>query len=185
MATTTRVTAEGLWRMGTTEDLRRELVDGEVVETAPTGGVHGLAIVRVSSRLAVHVDEHGGGLVVAGDVGFVLALPWDPERVRAPDVAFIGTGRLPDGRLPPGFIRGAPDLAVEVLSPSDNPLDVQQKVQDWLAAGARLVWVIAPQARSATVYRPDGSARLVRERETLDGEDVLPGLHIPLEALFR
>jgi Uma2 family endonuclease len=74
---------------------------------------------------------------------------------------------------------------VEVLSPSDNPVDIQQNVRDWLEGGARLVWVIAPQARSATVYRPDGSARLVREPEALDGEDVLPGLGIPLGDLFR
>jgi Uma2 family endonuclease len=83
-------------------------------------------------------------------------------------------------KLPEGFIHGAPDLAVEVLSPSDNPVDVQQKVRDYLEAGSRLVWVLAPLARSATIYRPDGSARLVREPESLDGEDVVPGLAIPL-----
>jgi Uma2 family endonuclease len=90
------------------------------------------------------------------------------------------TARLPEGRLPERFIRGAPDLAVEVLSPGDDPIDVQQKVRDYLEAGARLVWTIAPRARSATIYRADGSARLVREPEALDGEDVLRGLTIPL-----
>jgi Uma2 family endonuclease len=184
MAMRTRITAEDLWRMGT-GDVRRELVDGEVIEMAPTGGLHGTVTRRVCQRLGEHVDAHGGGEVLVGDVGFVLALPSDPERVRAPDVAFIATARLPEGRVPQGFIRGAPDMAVEVLSPSDNPVDVQQRVRDWLEGGARLVWVIAPQARSATVYRPDGSARLVREPEALDGEDVLPGLGIPLADLFR
>jgi Uma2 family endonuclease len=100
--------------------------------------------------------------VVVGDVGFVLSLPSDPERVRAPDVAFLSTARPPKGRLPQGFIRGAPELAVEVLSPSDNPVEVQQKV-----------------------YRPDGSACLVREPESLDGEDVVAGLAIPLADLFE
>ena len=98
-----------------------------------------------------------------GDVGFVLDLAGDPERVRAPDVAFIATARLAEGRLPAGFIRGAPDLAVEVLSPSDSSVDVQQKVRDWL----------------------EGGARLVREPEALDGENVLSGLWISLGDLFR
>ncbi len=183
MATKTRVTVEDLWRMG--GDVRRELVDGEVIEMTPAGGVHGWVTARVSRRLSDHVDTRGGGEVVAGDVGFVLRLPADPERVRAPDVAFISTARLPEGRLPQGFIEGAPDLAVEVLSPSDNPVEVHQKVRDYLEAGARLVWVIAPRAQSATVYRPDGSARLVREAESLDGEDVLPGFALPLTELLR
>jgi Uma2 family endonuclease len=118
-------------------------------------------------------------------VGFVLTLPSDPERVRAPDVAFVSSQRLPDGRLPEGFVRGAPDLAVEVLSPSDNPVDIQQNVRDYLEAGARLVWVIAPEAKTATIYRADGSARLLRELDQLDGEEVLPGLTISLAEVFR
>ena len=131
------------------------------------------------------MERHGGGKVLVGDVGFVLGLSNDPERVRAPDVAFVTTARLPEGRLPRGFFRGAPNLAVEVLSPSDDPVDVQQKVRDYLDAGARLVWVLAPEARTATVYRADGSARLLREHDHLDGEDVLPGLLIPLAELFE
>ena len=115
-----RVTAEDLWRLGS-GDVRRELVDGEVIEMAPAGGVHGLLVVGVGSRLKAHVDAHGGGAVVAGDVGFVLGLPADPERVRAPDVAFVSAARLPGGRLPQGFIRGAPDLAVEILPPMTTP----------------------------------------------------------------
>jgi Uma2 family endonuclease len=131
-----------------------------------------------------HVERRGGGRVVVGDVGFVLRVPSDPERVRAPDVAFVSPERLPSGRLPEGFLSGAPDLAVEVLSPSDNPIDIQQKVRDYLEAGARLVWVVAPQAKTLTVYRADGSARLLREQDVLDGEDVLPGFSIPAAELF-
>ena len=92
---------------------------------------------------------------------------------------------LDGGRLPQGFLHGAPDLAVEVLSPSDNPVDVQQKVRDYLEAGSRLVWIVAPQAKAVTVYRADSSARLLREGEDLEGEDVLPGLAIPLAEVFR
>ena len=183
MATKARLTAVDLWRLGE-GDTRRELVDGEVREMAPVGGVHGKITGRINHRLVEYVQRHGGGEVLVGDVGFVLQLPHDPERVRAPDVAFVSTARLPEGRLPEGFLRGAPDLAVEVLSPSDNPVDVQRKVRDYLEAGARLIWVIAPEARTATSYRADGSARLLREGDHLDGDDVLSGLAISLAELF-
>lgn len=183
MATKTKLTAEDLWRLGE-GDVRRELVDGEVIEMPPVGGEHGGVTGTIARRLGDHVDRHPRGKVLAGDVGFILRLATDPERVRAADVAFVSFERLPGGRLPEKFIVGAPDLAVEVLSPSDNPIQVQQKVRDYLEAGSRLVWIIAPAARTATVYRPDGSARLLREHEALDGEDVLPGLRIPLAEIF-
>src|SRR6266545_746869 len=166
MATKARVTAQDLWKLGE-GDTRRELVNGEVREMPPTGGVHGRLASRIDRRLAEHVERHGGGEVLVGDVGFVLDLPHDPERVRAPDVAFVTTSRLPEGRLPEGFLHGAPDLAVEVMSPSDSPVEVQQKVRDYLDAGARLVWTIAPKAKTATIYRADGSARLLREGDFL------------------
>lgn len=184
MATKARMTADDLWRLGE-GDVRRELVDGEVIEMTPVGGVHGKVTGRIYRRLAEHVEQRGGGEVVVGDVGFVLGLPADPDRVRAPDVAFVPEARLPDGRLPEGFLRGAPLLAVEVLSPSDNPIQTHQKVRDYLDAGGRLVWVVVPQARTATVYRADGSARLLREQDALEGEDVLPGLRIPLGEVFE
>ncbi|MGH7545778.1 MAG: Uma2 family endonuclease, partial [Gemmatimonadota bacterium] len=164
--------------------VRRELVNGEIVEMMPPGGIHGEMTLKVGRRLAEHVERQGGGYVVVGDVGFLLRLSGDPERVRGPDVAYVSAERLPGGVLPEGYIGGAPDLAVEVLSPSDDPVEVQQKVRDYLDAGARLVWLLAPKARTATAYRPDGSARLLREGEALDGEDVLPGLRIPLSEIF-
>ncbi len=183
MATNARLTAEDLWKLGE-GDTRRELVDGIIREMAPAGGVHGDVTGRLCRWMVEHVADHGGGKVVVGDVGFVLELPHDRDRVRAPDVAFVTVARLPEGRLPEGFIRGAPDLAVEVLSPSDNRADVEQKVRDYLDAGGRLVWVIAPAPRTATVYRADGSTHLLREGDHLGGDDVLPGLRISLSSLF-
>jgi len=183
MATRARMTANDLWALGES-DLRSELIDGQVVEMPPPGALHGRVTSRVHFRLAEHVTRHGDGEVLVGDVGFVLRLPTDPERVRGPDLAFISSSRLPEGGLPEGYLEGAPDLAVEVLSPSDNPVDIQQKVRDFLETGARLVWVIAPKARTATVYRADGSARLLRDQEVLEGEEVLPGLAISLAEVF-
>ncbi len=100
-------------------------------------------------------------------------------------MAFLSSQRLPEGKLPETFLQGAPDLAVEVLSPSDNPVEVQRKVRDYLEAGAQLVWVLAPEAQTVTVYRADGSARLLREQDALEGEQVLPGLVIPLREIFQ
>ena len=89
-----RMTAEDLWRLGE-GDVRRELVNGEVVEMTPVGGVHGGLTLRIARKLAEYAERHPGGEVVVGDVGFVLNLPNDPERVRAPDVAFVSSVRLP------------------------------------------------------------------------------------------
>ncbi len=183
MATHARLTAQDLFRLGE-DDVRRELVNGRIIEMPPHGGAHGDITGRIFHRLADHAVQAGSGKVLVGDVGFVLNLPSDPERVRAPDIAFLSAHRLPEGGIPESFLTGAPDLAVEVLSPSDDPLDVQQKVRDYLDAGARLVWLVAPQARTVTVYRSDGSARLLRDEDTLDGEGILPGLVIPLATVF-
>ena len=183
METKVRLTAQDLGRLGE-GDVRRELVNGEVIEMAPVGGTHGQVTGKFYRRVAEQVERHGGGEVVVGDVGFILQLPGDPERVRAPDVAFVAHHRLPGGRLPQGFLTGPPDLAVEVLSHTDNPMDVQQKIRDYLEAGTRLVWLVAPEAKTVTVYRANGSAQLLREHEVLTGEDVLPGLTIPLTEIF-
>jgi Uma2 family endonuclease len=183
MATRARLTADDLLRMGGDDDVRHELIDGELVEMPRPKAVHGWICGMVCYRLTQHAERLGAGKVLV-DVGVVLNLPWDAERVRGPDVAFIARERLEGGRLPTGFLRGAPDLVVEVLSPSETASDVQQKVRDYLEGGARLVWIVAPESRSLTVYRADGSARLVREGEEIDGEDVLPGMSLPLSHLL-
>jgi Uma2 family endonuclease len=183
MATEARLTAQDLLRFGD-DGVRRELVNGRIIQMPPAGGVHGKLVSTVVWFLVEYVRRTGAGEVVSSDTGFVLNVPGDPERVRAPDAAFISRDRVAEGRLPESFISGAPDLAVEVLSPSEAMVDVQQKVRDYFDAGARLLWLITPQARTVTVYRADGSARLLRDQDALDGEDVLPGLSFPLLDLF-
>jgi Uma2 family endonuclease len=78
----------------------------------------------------------------------------------------------------------APDLLAEILSPDDRPAEVLAKVADWLAAGTRIVWVVDPEWREARVYRPDGSLSVLRDRDSLDGEDVLPGFTCPLSEVL-
>ena len=182
MATSVRLTADDLWRMAPAE-VRRELVNGELVEMPLNNARHGEVATVLIHALFEHARKCGGGKVMS-EVGFVLQLPYDLEQVRCPDLAFISDARLGGRPLPEKFFPGPPDLAVEILSPSDASVYVQQKVRDYLEAGVRLVWLFAPQSKSATVYRADGSARLLRERDSLEGEDVLPGFTFRLSELY-
>jgi Uma2 family endonuclease len=109
----------------------------------------------------------------------------DPERLRGPDVSFLSQSSLDRaGGESAGFFRGAPDLAVEIES-AERPKAMQVRIQDYLDAGTPLLWVIHSETRSATVYHTDGSARLLRDSDVLAGEDVLPGLQIPLREVFE
>ncbi len=113
----------------------------------------------------------------AQDTGFKIAS--DPDTVRAPDVAFVGRARA--GLIAKrGYAELAPDLLAEILSPDDRPAEVLAKVADWLAAGTKLVWVVDPERSEVRVYRSDGSLSVLREHDSLDGEDVLPGFTCPL-----
>jgi Uma2 family endonuclease len=163
-----------------------ELVDGEPVEVTPAGQRHGRLAVEIGARLLAHIRERPVRGMVYVEAGYVLGLRHDPERLRAPDVSFITHENLArcGGEPERGFLRGAPDLAVEVESP-ERPEALQQRIQDYLEAGTRLVWVIHSLARSATIYHADGSARLLLEHEVLDGEDVVRGLRVPLSELFH
>jgi Uma2 family endonuclease len=163
-----------------------ELVDGELQPVSPAGPVHGELIIELGRLIKNFVKEHGITGRVLGDAGFVLELGRDPERLRGPDVAFVSTRSLAlqdtntSGKR---FLRMAPDLAIEVES-SRKPGPLQRRIEDYLEAGTRLLWVIHIATRSATVYRRDGSALVLGENDALDGEDVLPGLTIPLAELF-
>jgi Uma2 family endonuclease len=160
---------------------RTELIQGRLVVREPAGSVHGLAAMAIGAALAVHVRRTGAGGAFAAETGFVLA--FNPDTVRAPDAAFVSRERLPDP-AEPGYLRFAPDLAVEVVSPGDRPGDVLAKVADWLSAGTRLVWVVDPARRSARVYRPDGTETTLTGADALEGEDVLPGFSCPLESIL-
>jgi len=182
MGTKARATPDDLLEISD-RDHRYELVNGEIIKMPPPGFLHGDVVARTAHRLSDFVDRSRAGVVVVGS-GCVLELPQDPDRVRGPDVAFVSEARFEGGKLPKKYLRGAPDLAVEVISPSDRVVEVEQRVRDLLETGARMVWVLSPESRTATVYRVGGSARLLHESDGLDGEDVLPGFHLPLAEFF-
>ncbi|MBI3466041.1 MAG: Uma2 family endonuclease, partial [Planctomycetes bacterium] len=101
-----------------------------------------------------------------------------------PDAAFIRFGRLPGEQLPIGYVRIAPDLAVEVTSPNELAEEVESKIDDYLAAGVRLLWIVNPTRRTVRIHRANGTIGWLREHDTLDGEDVLPGFRCAVRDLF-
>ena len=181
MATaTTLLTAEEFWLLPDTE-MQRSLVRGEVVETMPPGGRHGATASLFSNRVQVWSIEHRAG-IVGVESGFVLGR--NPDVVRGPDVYFVRADRVPPEGLPDAFWELAPDLAVEVVSPSETANDMREKVQDYLDAGTALVVVIYPKTRELVAHTPDGLARTFRGDETFAAPDVLPGFSCRVAELF-
>lgn len=176
------VTAEDLLEMPD-DGLRRELVRGEVRVMAPAGNVHGRTAINVSTPLDRFVREHDLGVVFAAETGFKIST--DPDTVRAPDVAFIERERLEIVGEVEGYWPGAPDLAVEVVSPSDRFAELEEKIVDWLAAGTRMVLVVNPRARTVTVRTSEKEARILSEEEVLDGGEAVPGWTLPIADVFR
>ena len=161
-------------------DKQTELVRGRLIVREPPGFRCGRIAVDIAARLGEYVRAKNVGVIVV-EAGFQLFAK--PDTVRGPDVAFIAEDRVPDPE-PVGYLTIAPDLVVEVLSPSDRAGDVQSKVTDWLNAGSRLVWVIDPARRRSVVYRPDTSVGILSENDSLDGEDVLTGFSCPLAEIL-
>lgn len=158
-----------------------ELDRGRLVREPRPGAQHGWIQVRLARRLQDHVERNRLGLVVV-ETGIVLSE--DPATVRGPDVSFTHIDRLGADRPPEGFLRVAPDLAIEVISPSESADQMWQKVVQYLEAGVRLVWVVHARTRTVTEYRSADVIRLLHEHDELRAEDILPGFAFPLRELF-
>ena len=159
---------------------RHELDEGRLVCMPPSAFKSGHVAALVLIRLGRFAMEHDLGVVVGPDAGVLLRR--GPDTVRAPDVSFVRGGRVVDTGI--GYFPGAPDLAVEVLSPSDRYAAVVRKVSQYFAAGTRLVWVLDPYTRTAAVHHPGGEVIELAEDGVLDGEDVLPGFRLPLAEVW-
>jgi len=173
------LTADQLFRMPD-DGYCHELVEGRLTTVSPPGFVHGICGGRLIAALERHVREQGLGYV-AQDTGFTLRT--DPDTVRAPDVAFVAAARIPRGDLPLKYWPGAPDLAVEVLSPRERGID--RKIEDYLTSGARAVWIVRPRDRTVTVHHPAAPPRVFQEDELLEDPQVMPGFRYPLRDLFE
>ncbi len=159
-----------------------ELVRGRIVREPlpPWWGPHGPVMAQVVYLLRKHIVEQGLDLTCGVHAGFLLEE--EPDTVRGPDVWVTRPGR-PMGRSP--FSEGAPELAVEVLSPSNRPREMAEKVAQYLAAGALLVWVLNPGKRTAVVYRPGAAPRKLGADDEIAGGEVVPGFRVRVAELFR
>src|SRR4051812_18003721 len=176
-----RSTANELFEMPD-DGFRYELVKGELRRMSPSGSEHGAIIVNITVLLGQYVKANKLGVCFGAETGFKIAS--DPDTVRAPDVAFIRRERIPESGITKKFWPGAPDLAIEVLSPGDTRKEVDEKVEDWLAAGTRAVWIVNPKRRSVWVYRSMSDVTRLSESDELGGGDVVPGFRCKVSEIF-
>jgi Uma2 family endonuclease len=182
MSTITQpMTAEELLKMPK-DGFRYELVKGELIKMSPAGFEHGAVAMNLAIILGQHVKANRLGVVCAAETGFKIATA--PDTVLAPDVSFVRQERIPPTGLPKAYWPGAPDLAVEVVSPGDTAKEVAGKVEDWLAAGARAVWVVNPKRLTVIIHRPQIEAVTLGLDDELDGQDVVPGFRCRVSEIF-
>jgi Uma2 family endonuclease len=178
MATTKLWTIEEVGRLPD-DAFRYALLRGVLYRMPPPGGPHGLVANTAGRLVGNFVAKHRLGLVY-NQSGFILDR--NPDILLEPDVAFVRAGRWSANK--PGYPMVAPDLVVEVASPSQTGPSVEEKTAIYLAAGVRLIWIIDPERRAVRVHRADGTELLRSEHDDIDGEDVLPGFRLPVAQLF-
>ena len=183
MVTTTRpMTAEELLNMPD-DGFRYELVRGELRKMSPAGYVHGEYAASILISLGAQVKANRLGKVYAAGTGFKLES--NPDHVRAPDAAFVQRERTEAVEDGPGYYPGAPDLVIEVISPSDRYTEVDEKVSDWLNAGAQAVVVVNPRGRVVRVHRSLTDVVVLTESDTLDVSDIVEGWQMPVREIFE
>ena len=175
------LTADDLLRLHS-EGVRGELIRGVLCKTMASGEEHGEIAAIVISTLMEFVRPRRLGRVIGTDSGVLVQR--DPDTVREPDVAFISADKFPLGVRLKGYFEEAPDLVVEIVSPSDRHENVFNKACMWILFGVRIVWVLDPDYRTVDIYRPGVSTTRLTEDDTLDGADVLPGFSCTVKDLF-
>jgi len=164
-------------------DGKAELVRGELRMTPPAGGAHGVVAGNLLLALASYVKEKQLGRVFPDSVGYELIDL--PRTVRAPDISFVQSSRLPEGGIGPGLLKLAPDLAVEILSPSETASRLEEKLEDYRVSGTRLVWVADPERRTVLIVSDDAPVRWLRNNDMLDGAQIIPGFVCRVADLFE
>ena len=164
-------------------DGKAELVRGELRVTPPPGAPHGVAASNPVFMLTAHVRGHGLGRVFGDSVGYELVRL--PRTVRVPDGSFVRAERLPPEGIGPGLFKFAPDLAIEVLSPSETASELEEKLDDYLLSGTTLIWVVDPVRRTVMIVAADAPVRWLRENDTLDGGTVVTGFTRAVSDIFE
>jgi Uma2 family endonuclease len=175
------MTADELLRMAN-DGCSYELVKGELRRMTPPGGEHGVTAGKLTVSLGYYVEEKDLGVICVAETGFIIAS--NPDTVRGPDLAFVSKQRILESGIPKGYWPFAPDLAVEVISPNDAYAKVEEKVLEWLNAGARMVVVINPRKRNVKIYRSQTDITILTESDQLTLGDVVPGFSYPISKLF-
>ena len=175
------MTADELFEMPD-DSSRSELVRGELNRMSPAGDEHGRVGMELAIPLGSHIKKNNLGKLYLAETGFLIQT--NPDTVRAPDIAFVRMERIKETPRVKSYRPGAPDLAVEINSPSDTVSKVEEKVTEWLEAGARMVWVVSPKLKTVTVYRSLTDIVTLTEKDTLDGGEVVPGFQIPVAEIF-
>ncbi len=179
-------TVDDLWRLShdpAHADLRLELTEGKLIIMSPASVKHGSHAMRFGFVIMQHVEAHDLGVVTAAETGYILGRIDGKDTVRAPDVGFIAKARIPASGLPDkGFFPGAPDLAVEIVSPNDDLDDLARQIAQYLQAGARMVIAAHPTKQQLRVHTSDGVSILGID-DTLGGS-VLPGFTCPVRKLL-
>ena len=160
-----------------------ELVAGEIVEMPLPNGEHGEVLAILTIKIGNHVLENDLGRIATGDTGFILERnPGGRDTVRGMDLAFVSRSKSP-APLPNSFVEFAPDLAVEVISPSNEAADIRLKIWQLLDAGTTLIWIVYPELQIVDAHTRDSVATL-NAADTLSGGEVLPGFEIPVHEIF-
>jgi Uma2 family endonuclease len=161
------------------DGFKYELVDGEIL-MSPAGMRHSEIALTIGSLIREFLREHPVGRVYSSDVG----IQFPSGNVRSPDVTYVGNGKLPDGRSPETYGEVIPDLAVEVLSPSDRLKEVGRKIGEYFENGVPLVWLVDPAQQTVTIYRSLSNVEQRTAAETIDAEPVLPGFSAQVRSFF-
>jgi len=182
MSTSTALmTAEELLRLPRGQ-FRYELINGELKTMSPAGHNHGRIAIRIASPLAQFVWKNKLGEVFAAETGFRLRS--NPDTVLAPDASYISEPRATQFKQTEGYWPGAPDLAVEVVSPGESKSAVRAKVLQWLGFGVRQVWVVDLKHETVTIHRSPEKATTLARDETLEVPDLLQGFRISVAEIF-
>jgi Uma2 family endonuclease len=183
MSTTALVTADELLALPSGMGKRYELVAGELLVMSAAGLQHGVIAANIAALLGSYIRQPKIGRAFGAETGFLLAR--NPDTVRAPDFAFISADHLPKTNPTEAFWPGPPDLAVEVLSPGDTSGEVDEKIEEWLKAGCRAVWIVNPKLQTVTIYHSPTNVQIITAGNTLVGDRVLPGFSCAVDEVFR
>jgi len=165
-----------------------ELVEGRVVPKEggiesfmPTGALHGAITEELASRMSYFVRENNLGRIFAAETGFILS----EGTVRGVDISFVGKEKIGEYGITEKFFPVAPDLAVETISPGNSFDEIQSKIEEYLKAGTKLIWIVYPKQKMIHVHRQSNVINVLRETDELDGEDVLPNFRLKLSEIFN